>query len=70
MGRHQHVIDELARMERICLELADGSSMPEERAGLLIMANNYRAAILDTQSGKSFANTVPTRGFRSFGFSS
>ncbi|WFU21069.1 hypothetical protein QA649_23400 [Bradyrhizobium sp. CB1717] len=63
MGQHQHDIDELARMERICWDLAAGAVTPEERAGLVIMAGNYRAAILDAQIANRFANTVPTRGF-------
>jgi hypothetical protein len=42
MGRDQRIIDELGRFERLCLELADDSTMPEERAGLLEMAGNYR----------------------------
>jgi hypothetical protein len=63
MGRHQHDIDELARMERICLELAAGAAMPEERAGLEFMAGNYRAAILDIKAGNAFADTVQTQGF-------
>lgn len=62
MGRHQHIIDELEQFERLCLELAAGASMPEERAGLAIMANNYRAAILDAQTRNAFADTVQTRG--------
>jgi hypothetical protein len=57
MGRHQHDIDELARMERICLELAAAAAMPEERAGLEIVASNYRAEILDIKSGNAFADT-------------
>ncbi|MCK1403208.1 hypothetical protein IVB45_25265 [Bradyrhizobium sp. 4] len=44
MQQHQQNIDELARMERICLNLAGGATMPEERAGLLEMASNYAAA--------------------------
>lgn len=41
----QHDIDELARMERICLDLAVEASSPLERAGLMEeMAANYRAA--------------------------
>jgi hypothetical protein len=44
MGRHQHDIDELARLERICVDLAGLAAMPEERAGLLELAANYRAA--------------------------
>ncbi|MCK1337304.1 hypothetical protein IVB38_15015 [Bradyrhizobium sp. 38] len=36
-------MDELARMERICLDLAAGAAMPEERAGLEFMAGCYRA---------------------------
>lgn len=44
MGKHQHDIDELKRFERLCLDLAEDSAMPEERAGLLEMAANYRAA--------------------------
>ncbi|MCP3399998.1 hypothetical protein [Bradyrhizobium sp. CCGB20] len=63
MGQHQHNIDELARMERICLELAGESRLPLERAGLIEMASNYRAAALDVQADNRFANTVPTRGF-------
>jgi|SRR6516165_5461572 hypothetical protein len=63
MGRDQHIIDELRRFERrICLELADDAAMPEERAGLLIMANNYRGEISDRQRANRFANTVPTQG--------
>lgn len=57
MGRDQHDIDELARMERICLDLADGAVMPEERAELAIMAGNYRAAILHIKTGNAFADT-------------
>jgi hypothetical protein len=41
MGRHQHDIDELARMERICLELAEESRVPGEAGALLEMAENY-----------------------------
>lgn len=63
MGQHQHDIDELARMERICLDLAAAATMPEERAGLLLMANNYRAEISDRGCSNRFANTGPTRGF-------
>jgi hypothetical protein len=44
MGRHQHAIDELARMEHICLDLAGESTLPLERDALLDMAGNYRAA--------------------------
>jgi hypothetical protein len=50
-------------MERICLELAAGAAMPEERAGLEFMAGNYRAAILDIKAGNAFADTVQTQGF-------
>ena len=49
-------------MERICLELAAAATMPDERAGLEIMAGNCRAEILDIKSN-AFANTVRTRGF-------
>jgi hypothetical protein len=45
MGRDQRIIDELRRFERLCLDLAGDSTMPEERAGLETMAGNYRAAI-------------------------
>jgi hypothetical protein len=41
MGRHQHGIDELARMERICLDLAEESRVPGEAGALLEMAENY-----------------------------
>ena len=34
-GRHQHGIDELARMERICLELSEESKVPGEAGALL-----------------------------------
>jgi hypothetical protein len=34
MGRHQHDIDELARMERICLELAEESRVSGEAGAL------------------------------------
>lgn len=68
MGQHQHDIDELARFERICLDLAGQAAMPEERAGLLVMANNYRAEISDREIGNRFANTVPhTALFQSLG---
>lgn len=42
----QHDIDELARMERLCLDLAEASALPLERAGLPSIASNYRRAIL------------------------
>lgn len=47
MGQHQHDIDELKSFERLCLDLAASATMPEERAGLEIMAGNYRAEFLD-----------------------
>ncbi|MFK4522593.1 hypothetical protein ABIF90_000574 [Bradyrhizobium japonicum] len=51
-------------MERICLDLADGEGvLPLERAGLVAIASNCRAAILDAQIGNQFANTVPAHGF-------
>lgn len=37
--------------------------MPEERAGLLVMANNHRAEIYDRELGNRFANTLPTQRF-------
>ena len=63
MGQYQHDIDELARMERICLELAGQATTAEERAGLLVTANNYRAEISDRESSNRIVSTVPTRGF-------
>ncbi|MGX4772001.1 hypothetical protein ACWAUC_19700 [Bradyrhizobium guangdongense] len=44
MWRRQHDLDDFARMERICLDWAGASRFPIERAGLLEMAENYRAA--------------------------
>ncbi len=41
MGQHQHDIDELARMERICRGLADESTLPLERTALIDLAENY-----------------------------
>jgi hypothetical protein len=41
MGRHQQDIDELARMERICLDLAEESRVPGEAGALREMAENY-----------------------------
>ena len=61
MGQHHHIIDELARMERICRDLAGQAAMPEERAGLLVMANNG-AEISDRERDNRFAETVQTRG--------
>lgn len=54
MGRDQRIIDELRAFERLCIELAADATMPEERAGLEIMAGNYRAAILDAGAGNAF----------------
>jgi hypothetical protein len=34
MGQHQHDIDELARMERICLDHSFGQSITSDRPGL------------------------------------
>lgn len=54
MGQDQHDIEEFARMERLCLELAAGeSALPLEQAGLLTIASNYRAAILDAKNRQS-----------------
>ncbi|GLR87993.1 hypothetical protein [Bradyrhizobium iriomotense] len=63
MGRDQHIIDELARIERTCLELADGSTMPEERAGLRSLENSYRAEIEDRERGNRFTDTKLLRKF-------
>lgn len=41
MGQHQHDMDELARMERICLDLAEESRVPGEAGALREMAENY-----------------------------
>ena len=43
-GRQQNDIDELARMERRCRELAAGAASLEERDALLELAGSYRAA--------------------------
>jgi hypothetical protein len=37
-------IDELRRLERLCLEQAEEAGMPEGKAALLSMAADYRAA--------------------------
>ncbi|MET4208944.1 hypothetical protein ABIB95_003761 [Bradyrhizobium sp. LA2.1] len=51
-------------MECICPDLADGEDvLPLERAGLMAIASNCRAAILDALIGNQFANTVPSHGF-------
>jgi hypothetical protein len=50
MGQQQQDMDDLARMERICLDLAAGADMPEERAALEFMANCYRAEASCLQS--------------------
>ncbi|WP_439404025.1 hypothetical protein ACNJX9_21080 [Bradyrhizobium sp. DASA03076] len=60
MARPQHDIDELARMERSCRELAGQAAMLEERAGLLALAVNYRGTILDAQARNRFADTEQT----------
>ena len=41
MGQHQHDIDELARMERLCRDLAEESRVPGEAGALLKLAENY-----------------------------
>jgi hypothetical protein len=41
MGQHQHIIHELAHMERIFLELAEESKVPGEAEALREMAVNY-----------------------------
>jgi hypothetical protein len=46
----------------ICLELADNSTMPLERTGLEIMANNYRVEISDRELANRFADTVQKIG--------
>jgi hypothetical protein len=63
LGRDQRIVDELKRFGRLCLELADGNMMPEERAGLLEMACNYRAEIVDRERANRFADTAQTRDF-------
>ncbi|WP_409188715.1 hypothetical protein [Bradyrhizobium sp. RDM4] len=63
MGRHQHDIDELKWFERLCLELAAGATMPEERAGLETHGEQLPSAILDAQTHNGFADIVQTRGF-------
>lgn len=50
--------------ERRCLELAAGEgTLPLERAGLLTIAINYRAAILDAEIGNRFATRSPHKVF-------
>ncbi|SFI48921.1 hypothetical protein [Bradyrhizobium sp. Gha] len=44
MWQRQHDVDDFARMERMCRDMAVDSTFPLERAGLLEMAENYRAA--------------------------
>jgi hypothetical protein len=55
MRRHQDDIDELARMERICQDLALDSTLPEERAAFETLASNYRAEVIDIRSGNASA---------------
>lgn len=61
MRSHQHDIDELARMERLCRELAEQGGYAGGMRWLACMANNYRAEISDRERDNRFANTVPTR---------
>jgi hypothetical protein len=63
MGRHQQDIDELARMERICLDLAGESRLPLERAGLLAIANNYRARSSTLRPAMRLPTQCPHRSF-------
>lgn len=41
MGPDQHDVDELARIERICRDLAEESRVPGEAEALLEMTQNY-----------------------------
>lgn len=41
MGQHQHDIEELAAMERLCRDLAEESRVPGEAGAQLEMAENY-----------------------------
>ena len=40
-GHHQHDVEELARMQRICLDLAEESRVPGEAGALRELAENY-----------------------------
>jgi len=42
MGQDHRIIDELKHFERLCLDLAEDSALPLERAALLELAANYR----------------------------
>jgi hypothetical protein len=63
MGGNPRIVDELRRFERLCLELADDSTMSAERVGLLEMVGNCRAEISDRERANRFAHTVPTQSF-------
>ena len=41
MGRDQRIIDELRAFERLCVELAEESRVPEEAGALRELAGNY-----------------------------
>ncbi|WP_407112093.1 hypothetical protein [Bradyrhizobium sp. LMG 9283] len=73
MGKDQRITSEIARMDRVCRDMAEEAAMAEERAGLLEMAESYRAEaaeLRDQHISRSaaharnrFANTVPTQSF-------
>lgn len=44
MGQHQHEIDDLTRMERLCRDMAEESALPLEGAALLEKARRNSAA--------------------------
>jgi hypothetical protein len=57
MGRDQHIIDELKRFERLCLDLADDSAMPEEQPA----CRSWRTTIAPRSLTASAAIDLPTQ---------
>jgi hypothetical protein len=54
-------IRELRELEQFCLDQADQAGTPDGRAGLLILAQNYREAAERTSSPDSRARARATR---------
>jgi hypothetical protein len=57
------IIDDLRRLERVCLEWAETSTLDLARDAYRSLASNYRdaAAALERESGNTFIHTLPAR---------
>jgi hypothetical protein len=59
-------VEDIRRLERICLERAELCKLEDTRAAYRTLAGNYRVAAAQLENRNAFADTMQTQPFRRF----